>query len=747
MRQIRELYLFPLTGLFDECHRIDYASLVSASIEPSGKTCLRPLNNIWWREALSSETLRLIVSRLSARYHHIPPETVEHRAVLADPEAFFEAVENAPRALANLGGGARTAFAALETLHIFCRLYSDFVSYPITLSLQEGLVLNELSSKVLLQEALNPATNPYLPFIEHHLSPILRDAPIDLAWIVGPIKASTLAMALMVKRVYPQCHVSVMGHSTEYYSLNKITKYLKKNELLFSAIDSIVLDDFENTVPQLVECLRAGQPLDSVPNLLYRNERLRRHQWQKGGVVPLLRDTAENGPIAQTPMLGGLQSIEYHTHIHPVSISEASRQAVHVDPSEVADVKLWPNTKCYWDQCNFCGINRKYHTLPKNSFSEAEVVADYFATLQARGIRYVWSFDEAIPPRNLGELAEAIIRRGIDIQWQTRSKIDKNFTAEICDALGRAGLREIRLGLESASTRVLSVMGKFPSGWSLELVEEIVARFHNAGVSVHFPTIIGFPTETQSERSETFTFLKYLTDKYPSVTFNMNILGLDVASKLFEHYEEFGITSLRWPAPAKFFLGNLLDWDCDEAPFDYELCDAQRNDLMRCLLYPWIPSTATIPPYIFYRLAETSRATLVWKAQRHESGNWREVPPELSGTRPLSVSDRLAISACDQHTSSSTARYFVYDWETHHNFQCDAETLLLLQELAEPKSLSDLFARLQQLANDSEGSCTKDDQIIRSEVEKLYRMGVVRHTADLGRVYVGDGTLAALSTE
>lgn len=715
MRPPRELFLFPLTGLFDECHRIDLAGLRRGFIEPTGKSCLRPINNIWWREALSRPTLELIVSRLQSRYRYTSVKSLQHRAILAAPEKFYAAVEDAPRDLANLGGGARHTFSALETLQIFCSVYSDVISTPISLSLQEGLVLNELSSRILLQEVLNPATNPYLPFIDRHVCPVLRHAPLDLVWIVGPIKASTLAMAIRAKELYPDCHVSVTGHSTEYYSLNKIAKYLKRNTRLFEVIDSIVLDDFENTMPQLVDCLAGHHSLESVPNLLYV-DRTGADSASPTALLPILKTGADNGPIKQTPCLGGRQSIDWNTHRHPTSVLVEDRSDDHVDPGVVADSRLWPNAKCYWDQCNFCGINRKYQTLGKSVFDDAELVASFLQKLASEGVEYVWSFDEAIPPKALGELAQSLLQRGVKVEWQTRSKIDKGFTSEICDLLGRAGLREIRLGLESASPRVLSCMGKFPVGWSLELVEQIVHRFHVAGVSVHFPTIIGFPTETQAERAETFAFLRRLVERYPSVTFNMNILGLDVASKLVENYEDFGITTLRWPAPANEFLGNLLDWDCAESPFDYDALDAQRNDLMRRLLYPWMPATASVPTYIFYRLAETSRATMVWKAKRSRTGNWRDEMSPLDVSQPLVLSPKAAITSSPKIAGSG--RYFVYDWNTHHNFECDETTHSLIMGFSSPTVLA-------TAESVTDGTDQSEVESPDRTVRRLYRMGVI----------------------
>ncbi|MDX3849714.1 radical SAM protein [Streptomyces sp. AK02-01A] len=663
---MRQLFLYPITGLYNECHDVDYVALRDAAPPASGDHgALRTVNNLWWRQALEPKAVRATVDMLGDWLRPGSEHPAAWEAIVAAPQKFVDEVVRAPQSMVDLGAGPRAAFRALETLQLYVDIHSATVGHPFELSLQEGYVLNELSSLELIRAALSPSRNPYLPFLREFVFPVIEDSPPDLAWIVGRIKLSTMAMAMKIKEVNPACHVSVVGHSSEYYSLNKITKYLRTNSQLFSVIDSIVLDDFDNTPRLLREALEGDDPLESVPNLMYRQGDLIH---QTGYVVS---DRAADADLRSAPPRD-----EYALMIAP-SLS-------------VAETRLWPAAQCYWNNCNFCAINRRYNTLPRNSFSMERERAQMMVRLSEQGTSYLWSVDEAIPPVNLGILAKELIALGSPLTWETRSKIDRNFSSEICADLGESGLREIRLGFESASPRVLALMGKYPDGWSLDLVEQIVARFHSAGVSVHFPTIVGFPGETADEREETYEFLASLVAKYPSVTFNVNILGFDVASKLFENYEEFGVTTLRWPTPTKYFLENLIDWDCAETPFNYGSLDAERNEFMRRVLYPWMPASASIPPYIFYRLTETSRATMVWKAQRAATGRWREPVLSVDVTQRIRTSNSLVVMGpFKKSTYASDEHYSCYVWETHQAFECDGPTARLLEILTEPRALAE----------------------------------------------------------
>lgn len=673
-----ETYLYPITGLYDECHNISYDRLWNAKpLQNTGEYALSNLNNLWWKTATSLGILRKVVARLQRRYIYTIPKIDAHRLVLANPELFVKNVQEAIRTISNLGCGPKALFSALETLHIFCDLYSDFICYPFTLSLQEGLLLNELSTEVMFKEALDAELNPYLGFIEQDASEIIAERAANLIWIVGPIKTTTVAMAMMAKKANPNAHVSVIGHSTEYYSLNKIDYLLKKNTTLFSLIDSIVLDDFEHTIPELRDALRHGHDLASVPNLIYK-------------------ETTDSKSIIQTHYVkNNTKSVEFNTSRHDLSVKISDQSNRWIDFGSVTTAKLWPNAKCFWSSCTFCAINKKYNTLPVNDFTAISPAGQVFVNASELGKKFVWSIDEAIPPENLAELADELIATNSDILWETRSKVHDGFTPEVCVKLYSAGLREIRLGLESASSRVLDVMGKHPDGWSLDLVEKVASNFHDAGISVHFPVIVGFPTETADERNETYDFLEYITEKYPSVTFNINILGLDIASRLFTHFQEFGITEIRFPTDPKDFLGNLLDWNSTVEPFRYSSLDASRNEVMRKLLYPWMPTSCRMPVYIFYRLAETSRATLVWKSEREKRKDWRlsdfeDYEKASEPNASFVISDQLAIFSLPKKSRfTEEDHYWIYDWNTHHSLEVDENGLLLLKNLATPKMVNE----------------------------------------------------------
>ena len=528
--------------------------------------------------------------------------------------------------------------------------------------------MNNLSSLTIVNNCLIPAENPYLHFIKEQCLPVVLEAKPKIIWLNGRITHASIAMARLVRQAFPDVHISVVQHSSEYYSLNKISKFLLKNDPLFSIIDSIVLDDSESTRNELIRSLAKKTPLDNINNIIFcsrvaRDIQIKQTKYKK-------YKTAE---------------ISEYTSIRPKSNLAAD---IRVDPSKVANVKMWPEHICYWNKCTFCGINNKYHTSAcKTDLYEWEVSKqiEVIKELCDKEIYYVWLIDEAIPPETLRELAKGIIQNGLNIKWQARSRIEVAYTDPVlCKTLAESGLKELRLGMESGSPRILKLMNKFNDDFEVERINLIVKNFHEAGVSVHFPMIIGFPTETPQDRNTTYELLWNLKTQYPSFTFNINILGLDISSKLYSNFEEYGITALRFPCEARHFIGNLVDWDSSIVRFDKNVLEMERDNVMRQLLYPWMPKTALISPHIFYRLSETIRNTLTSKVLYKEQKKG-DILPEIT----IGLSDY--IKGFSVLSFGGIEEQYFYNWHNHNYLMCDKEYAALMYDLKQPLKISKIL--------------------------------------------------------
>ena len=641
------LRILPIQGLF---HELSFPErLPNKNTDLSIQDFLLDCNYIFWTEILKDESINNIIDILKTQpYDTLIPQ---YKAILNGGDIFIRKVRNALQQICEQANTPEGFFDGLETLSILCKLYSDYIFYPYELTIQNGFILNELSSEAIAENCLNHRKNPYLDIVNKQIIPIILEYKPDLLFIEGKINYSNLAIAYIVKNNLPNVHICATRHSSEYYSLSKITDYILENKSLFKVIDSIILEYFDETETKLKrvtsqpECL-----LQNINNIIFI-------------------DKATN-KIIQTPRAFPETSNDVQVFYR----SSDQYKDLKVSPNEVADVHLEPFVKCHWNKCSFCGINKKYsyndYKLDKNSFCQR---LSAISTAATRGIKYIWFIDEAILPEKLKLIAQYIINHHLNIVWQARCRIDKQLLdAELISLLSISGLKELRMGLESASLNVLKDMKKFEADFSLELVEEIVKAYTQAGISIHFPMIIGFPTETVADRQRTYEFLSYLKDTYEHFSFNINIFQLDISSEVFKKWTQYSINQVIFPCDAKYFLGN---WVAYESQFTHEDLESERDQFMREKMYTWMPANALLKPHIFYRLSETIRNTLVWKANN--------IVPKVHyyyGSMHLKQAPNLTII-------NENGSFLIYNWNNHHYMNGNQLLIDVLNEWINGKAL------------------------------------------------------------
>lgn len=595
---IKEINIGSIGGIHYEMYDPDPRNLyIRQALESfEGKPFFLNLNGLFWSELLSEENIEKVIDDFLQGGRGTADSEPYEQMIFSAPELFKSSVQEAKAQLCEQGLSEREYFGYLETLAIVCKIYSRLYFAPFELTVHEGFLVDSYSSLEMLNDCLIPAKNPYYRFLEQYVWEKLVELCPDCVWINGRMTIADMAIAKFLKKKNLSVKIFWAMPGSEYYATNKIEEYLQHNMPLFSVIDGIVMDDFENTRTHIIQVLEQGKELSEVYNLMYSkddaegNREIHCCQYKK---------YQENTPVVME-ISGREKRLEYNYRIAPW---------------QVVNIKLFPQKICSWNKCTFCGINKKYKVMGEERGLEDKIKR--ISELQRDGCKYFWFVDEEISAEHMKRFAQAVMNEHIQMKWQARARISKAFADQaLCKLLSDAGLREIRFGLESASYRVLKLMNKVDDDFSLELVEQIVRSFHEEGVSVHFPVIIGFPGETDMEREQTYQFLRYLKNRYESFTFNVNVLGLDVSSLLFKNWQNYGITKISFPCNPHYFLGNLVAWDCAETPFQEEKLKVERDDFMREMLYPWLPEDALVSPHIFYRLMETIRNTLIVKDRK-----------------------------------------------------------------------------------------------------------------------------------
>lgn len=644
------LYINAVNGLFNEMYNPQIDSLLKPDLKISSHNL--DANNHFWSVILNLKNINELLENIAIT-EEIGPA---YLSILTHKQIFLEKVMEAQIELCDCNNNPQQFFSYLEILNLVCQLYSEYAYFPYKLTLQDGFAMNNNNAKILWEECLNIAKNPYLSYIRQYVFPLIEEYNPQLIFLEGAPSYYNMGIARLVKQKMPYVRICITRHSSEYYSLNKIDYLLKKNYYFFKLVDIVILEYFSEVEQQLIRNI----PLNQISNILYRNE---------CGIV--IQNDYHN-------------PTKYNTNIFYQTRSKSKYINFQSDPAKLANVHLEPYSKCFWNKCSFCAINKKYHF-------ENEVINDTLLlsrlneikTLILNGTSHIWFIDEAISIEKLKKIALFFLDQHLLVIWQVRTRICEELTDDsLIKLLENAGLKEIRLGLESASLPILMKMNKFDDSFSLELVECICKKFSSHHISVHFPIIIGFPGETIIDRKKTYDFLRYLHQEYPLVTFNINLFGLDIASPMFAKWTDYKIANIFFPCIPDYFIANIVNW-YGENNFTSTSLSVERDRIMRDILYPWMPQNATLQPYIFYRLSETIRNTLYWKEKNVKEKEQLDVNSIVVKNQNITISRQ-----------NNYEIYIIYNWTNHHYMIGNENTLKIFVAFESPISVKNAIKKL-----------------------------------------------------
>ena len=618
---ISYLYISPVGGICNEMYN-PYPRVFEHSNTVTIRNHRLDANNHFWSLILNEGNIKKLLNDINTEDRFIPWK----KSAITNKKLFITRISYAKEHICDDALTPQEFFSILETLNQLCILYSEYKFYPIQLSLQDGFLLETMNSRFLWENALNPSKNPYLPYIKKYIMPTITNEKPNIVFLEGRPSFYTFAIAMLIRKMLPKCQIIHTRHSSEYYSLNKIDYMLSENNYYFRAIDAVILEFFEATEHEIIQEL----PLRDIPNLIYSD--------RKGKVV-------KNQYITK--------------HKDSLSFDLQSPN------SSTANVHLEPNHKCYWNKCTFCGINKKYHFNNDDGFTLDATLQALQNKIRINDVSKVWFIDEAISSNKLRIIAKYFIDNNIKISWQVRTRISPELIKNNLPALlANSGLKEIRLGLESASLNILRKMNKIDEDFSLDLVQEICRIYSFYKIAVHFPVIIGFPGETINNRRQTYDFLRKICSDNPYVSFNINVYQMDVASHVFQEWTTFNVSKVQLPCMPQYFLGNMAIWEPTE---DVVSLRSEQNALMREILYPWMPKHCTLEPHIFYRLSETSRLTLKWRCMKS--------PKKPPITKTLTINPSVTITK-----DGNTQLYILYNWCNHHYMIGNDKAIILFKK-------------------------------------------------------------------
>lgn len=391
-------------------------------------------------------------------------------------------------------------------------------------------------------EQIAQLTAPWEPYFDGPFSQTIRGQQWELVgFSVNYISQLPFAlrMAQIVKDLCPRARVVFGG--TEVCDDVKFCNPSSDVWRLFDTADAIVPGEGETALVSILGAVRDGLPLDNLP----------------GTMTPA-------APIAA----GGHVYEDLDRLPTPAYDVWAWQQYWSPEPI----VLYSPTRGCYWNKCTFCdyGLNTDRPTSPSRERSVDAVIAD-LTTINAIG-QVVYFAVDAMSPRYLRRLAQAISEAEVTISWSAELRLERTFPLRgVAAELARAGCVAVSFGYESASQRILDLIDK---GVRIDDVPRILTDLAEAGIGAQMMGFTGFPSEKPHEALETYSFLEANRDLWALA--GIGTFTLTSGSIIAKDPGRFGITVLG--APEADGIKRFLSWK-DISPMARQRLPGAHDDI------------------------------------------------------------------------------------------------------------------------------------------------------------------------
>jgi radical SAM PhpK family P-methyltransferase len=227
----------------------------------------------------------------------------------------------------------------------------------------------------------------------------------------------------------------------------------------------------ELTLTRIVQCLKQGGKLSTVPNIVY---------FEKGEMQRTNPATENN------------------------SLDEE-----FIDWRKFSDQNLGPTLQtrtarsCAF-KCSFCNYPSRAGALTLTSLDVIERELD--SMYEIGNVRNVVFIDDTfnVPFPRFKEICRLMIRNKYDFNWFSYFRCS-NSDEEAIDLMAQSGCKGVFLGIESGSPAILGNMNKSAT---VEKYAQGIKWLKSRGIMTFGSFIVGFPGETQETVKETVDFIK-----------------------------------------------------------------------------------------------------------------------------------------------------------------------------------------------------------------------------------------------
>lgn len=305
-----------------------------------------------------------------------------------------------------------------------------------------------------------------------------------------------------------------------YYATFNSERILRK----YPSVDIIVRGEGENTIVDLVSCLRKKDKLKQVRGIAFRNKNriictLDQH---------LITDL-DSLPFPDRELIDA----EYHCMI--VGANVAPKKFTSIVSSRGCVYR------CRFCNCRKFALNMWRPRSVRNTLDELQFLA-------SEGFKQFIFVDDSftLNKKRVIELCRSMRKEKLDMEWICESRVD-NCSYEMLREIAKAGCRLLYFGIESANQRILNYYNKQTTP---QQAETVVKTSRNAGIDVIIGSfIVGAPDETRQEIHNTIEFAEKIPIDFPQFNILRVFPGTDIWNEIDvkgllkgEEHWETGIT-------------------------------------------------------------------------------------------------------------------------------------------------------------------------------------------------------------
>jgi len=350
----------------------------------------------------------------------------------------------------------------------------DREGYPVTvinpdsLSTDGSVSLKTHFESGDLDKNMNDPDFPVWRELEH----FLRNNPFDILGISVMISQfpSAHLLARLAKKVNPRAIVALGGIGATV-----------KPELAFNdagLVDYVVRGEGEFTFLELVRRIEAGESVDTLKGISYK----------------------ENGAVRHNPdadLIGALDSIP-----HPAKHCYRPLRDGQPLPS-IAYGRLFFSRGCPF-QCTYCD-SKKLWTSRVRYPSPEYVVAQIRQIKERYGTR-LFVFDDDnffLSPKVCNAVLDQLIQSRLNISWRCEMRANQ-VTDELLTKMKKAGCKSITIGIESGNPEILQ---KIKKGVTTEEMIRAAKLIKRHGIALNAFFMFGFPWETEAQMRDTLNMM------------------------------------------------------------------------------------------------------------------------------------------------------------------------------------------------------------------------------------------------